>query len=101
MAAAIELRQPVKPGRLVVVGNALWMSNGFFDVLGNSDFFFGILRWFEDAGETLPILSRARAHRLLFLTREQLSMLVLITCIGLPFLGVLCGCYLLIARRMG
>lgn len=100
VATAIEKRRKERPGRVVIVGNALWISNGFFDVMGNSDLFFGILRWFEDRDETLPIMGRGRARRLLYLTSDQMGLISLIACLGIPFLAMICGAYLVIARRI-
>jgi len=91
-------RREIPQTRIVVLGNTSFMSDRFLDVLGNRSFLFGCLGWLAGQDQAANVLPRARAHRLLILTRESADLITLVTCVGMPFVAALVACFVMLVR---
>jgi ABC-type uncharacterized transport system involved in gliding motility auxiliary subunit len=60
-----------KEARLVVVGDSDFISNAFFDKVGNGDFFLACVNWLAEEEELIAIRPRPRQDRRVQLTEQQ------------------------------
>lgn len=95
LAAAVQLSK----GRLLVIGNALFMSDLALAAKGNRDFLVNALAWVAEHGEMPGILPDMRAERLLVLREEDLGVMAAVTLIGMPLVTILVGTFLWLYRR--
>ena len=88
-----------KGGRLVVVGNTLFMTDLFLGALSNRDFLIQGLSWTAETNALPTIIVDPRVHRLLMLTPEALQVIMAVTCLGMPMVTGLVGLFLFLYRR--
>jgi ABC-type uncharacterized transport system involved in gliding motility auxiliary subunit len=107
VAVAIE-RGPVsgidveiKPTRLVVIGDAEFVSNGALSGggSGNSDLFMSAVNWLVERETLLAIAPRVPGELRVAMSRQQWRMVYLITVGGIPLGVCLVGIFVWLSRR--
>lgn len=86
-------------GRVVVVGNSLFMSDIAFAAKGNREFLLNALVWLARTGDLPGILPDSRARRLMSMEADELGVMVGVTCFGMPFVTLLVGVFGWLYRR--
>ena len=97
----VPLAQAVRPpkGRLVVIGNALFMSDLALAARGNRDFLMNALGWLAQNGDLPGILPDTRAQRLMVMRSDELGVMLSVTCLGMPLVTFLVGLFGWLYRR--
>ncbi|MEE9369206.1 MAG: GldG family protein [Pontiella sp.] len=88
----------IKPSRMVVFGDADFVSNGSM-VGGNSDLFMSALNWLLDREELMAIAPKPIEEVKLSLTRKQLSHMFWINVAGIPAIAMVLGFLVWLRRR--
>lgn len=85
--------------RLMVFGDSDWVSNRYFEMQGNTDFFLNSIGWLAAEEERISIRPKTRAASRLFLSGEQMSQLSFFSMDLLPVLLVAIGLGVVLIRR--
>ncbi len=97
-AAEAQLDVQIKQSRLVVIGDADFVSNGLM-VAGNQDLFMSALNWLLDREELMAIAPKPIEDVKITLTRKQLQKQMLINVAAIPFIAVIVGGLVALRRR--
>ncbi|MBA5870211.1 MAG: hypothetical protein GDA68_09465 [Nitrospira sp. CR2.1] len=101
VAAALTPKQQSEEGKprpaVVVVGNSAFASNGYINVLGNSDFFQRAVSWLAEDRDIISLTPKDPAARPFIFNPLQERILFWVQTIFLPAMTVLCG--LLVWRK--
>jgi ABC-type uncharacterized transport system involved in gliding motility auxiliary subunit len=100
VAAAAE--QPTADGppvRVLVVGDADWLSNRYLSMQGNQDFALNLVNWATEQEEKISIRPRSRATARLYLSGAELSRLKFYSMDLLPVLLMAFGLAIVLIRR--
>jgi len=91
----------LKPARLVVVGDSLFVSNGALSegVGGNEDFFLSAVNWLLERDALMGISPKKPGELRLEMDRERLRFAFLLVVIGIPGAVALVGVAVWIKRR--
>ena len=73
-----------RPFRVVVVGDADFVSNSFFPYMANSDLLLSMVRWLVREERAPAVASRIPVPALILLTRPQMRQIFLVTEVLLP-----------------
>jgi ABC-type uncharacterized transport system involved in gliding motility auxiliary subunit len=76
--------------RIVVVGSASWIANGFLAFNGNRDLFLNMINWLSSDEELISIRPKDPEDRRLSLNRRQMSLIFYTSVLLLP-LAVICA----------
>ena len=95
--AAAEAQGGV-PARLIVAGDVDFMSNRYFDFLGNGDLFLSSIEWLANREQEIALRPRPRTHRPILLSRQQGRALMVVLA-GIVPLGVAGAGFLAFWRR--
>ncbi|MBI3178966.1 MAG: GldG family protein [Deltaproteobacteria bacterium] len=96
-----ELERSADEARLVVFGDADWVSNRYYQMQGNTDLFLNTLNWLAEQEGKITIRPKSRAASSLFLTGEQFGVLKFVSMDILPVLLVAAGLGIVLIRRRG
>lgn len=112
LSRSVEPETPVTPesedldpqesgaeARLVVFGNANFVVNGNFNQQGNGDLFLNSMNWLADQQERISIRPKSPTNRRFDLTARDVSLLWLVSAVGLPLLALGSGVVLWWRRR--
>lgn len=91
VAATTPASGSVKASRLMAVGNAQFISNGFYSGAGNGDFFVNSVNWLADQDNLVSIPAKNNEPKQLFLTNQQQTTIFLTTVAGAPAAMLLAG----------
>jgi len=97
-ASRHELDVQIKPSRMVVFGNSIFVSNGAITG-GNEDLFLSALNWLLDREELMAIAPKPIEEVKLNITSKQLRKTVWVTAGLIPALAVLAGLAVWFRRR--
>ena len=86
-------------GRMVIVGNAMFASNGFSKILGNGDFFLNSVAWLTESEDLISIRAKPTENRQLQLTGSQENWTFYISLIIMPLIVILMGIVIWWKRR--
>jgi len=79
-------------GCLIVVGNSNFVSNHYFSLVGNKDFFLNTVNWLADQHNLLTSRSSSgAAPEMYFMTKRQGQIVYWLCVVALPALVLLCG----------
>lgn len=96
---AEDEKTPAKKGRLVVVGNSRFASNGALGNAGNANFFRNTVHWLTGSEKQIGIAPKTPEQASLSLTQAQVRRIGLFSIVGLPGLAVLLGVWVWYRRR--
>lgn len=85
--------------RMVIVGNAMFASNGFSKILGNGDFFLNSIAWLTESEDLISVRAKPTENRQLQLTGKQERWAFNISLIFMPLLVILVGFVIWWKRR--
>lgn len=88
-----------KEGRLVLFGDADWVSNRLFRLQSNEDLALNALGWLTEQEGKVTIRPKARAQNQLYLNGEQLGQLKFLSMDIVPVLLVALGLGIVLVRR--
>lgn len=92
--------KPAKPQtRLVVIGNAMFASNGFSQILGNGDLFLNSVAWLTEADSLISVRAKAPENRQLQLTGAQERWVFSLSLYVMPLIMLLIGAVVWWRRR--
>ncbi len=94
-----EIERRSDEARLVVFGDADWVSNHYYKMQGNTDLFLNLLNWLAEQEGKITIRPKSRAATSLFLTGEQFGVLKFVSMDILPVLLVAAGLGIVLIRR--
>jgi ABC-type uncharacterized transport system involved in gliding motility auxiliary subunit len=93
------MRVPGKNARLVLVGDSDFVSNSFFAVAGNGDFFLNALSWLAEEGDLIAVRPKPPKISPLFLSPAEARWIKWLTIAILPGLVACAGVVVLVRRR--
>ncbi len=96
---AAPKEQAKDQSRMVIVGNAMFASNGFSKILGNGDFFLNSIAWLTESEDLISIRAKPTENRQLQLTGSQERWTFNISLIGMPLLVIIFGLVIWWKRR--
>jgi ABC-type uncharacterized transport system involved in gliding motility auxiliary subunit len=101
LAAVDTIGSGVKQGRIVVVGDAMWMSNQDIGItqLGNRDLFLNTINWLTADEDLISIRPKEPEDRRIALTGTQLRMIFAVVLLLLPLLAIGSGIAVWLKRR--
>lgn len=85
--------------RLVVVGDADFVTNQYRDAQSNADFFLNTLAWLTEQADKITIRPKTRAASQLLLTGNQMNTLILASMDALPVVLIALGVGIVMLRR--
>jgi ABC-type uncharacterized transport system involved in gliding motility auxiliary subunit len=85
--------------RAVVAGDAESFSNGYLQLLGNTDFILNVASWLGDQDDRITVRPKAREASRLFLTHAQVSAIKFVTIDVLPVALLGAGLAVWLVRR--
>ncbi|MDH3982401.1 MAG: GldG family protein [Kiritimatiellaceae bacterium] len=88
----------IKPSRMVVIGDADFVSNGAM-VAGNQDLFMSALNWLLDREELMAIAPKPIEDIKIILTQKQLRGQMILNVVGIPFIAMIAGLMMWLRRR--
>ena len=88
-----------RPFRVVVVGDADFVSNSFFPYMSNSDLILSMVRWLVREERSPAVASRIPVPSLILLTRPQMRQLFLVTEVLPPLSMLMIGAFVWWKRR--
>lgn len=88
----------INPSRMVVIGDADFVSNGAM-VAGNQDLFMSSLNWLLDREELMAIAPKPVEDIKISLTMKQLQKQGWINVVGIPAIAVVLGLFVWMCRR--
>lgn len=97
-----DRESPVPQGRMVVIGDSDFVSNLYFAVLGNQDFFLNALNWLAEAEELIAVRHRkkeAYPFSPLFLTENQKKLIFWFAVVIQPLLILSIGIFIFARRK--
>jgi ABC-type uncharacterized transport system involved in gliding motility auxiliary subunit len=94
-----DTESPASEARLVVFGNVNFALNGNFNQQGNGDLFLNSMNWLADQQERISIRPKSPTNRRFDLTARDVSVLWLVSAVGLPLLALGSGVVLWWRRR--
>jgi ABC-type uncharacterized transport system involved in gliding motility auxiliary subunit len=92
-------KAPSKKGRLVVIGNSRFASNGALGNAGNANFFLNAVHWLTGSEKQIGIAPKTPEQASLSLTQSQVRRIGLFSIIGLPAMAVILGVWVWYRRR--
>lgn len=97
-----EGHQTKEPGRLVVMGDSDFVSNHYFNILGNKDLFLNTVNWLAEKSELLSVRAKAGSApvSLLFLTENESRLVLFSSVIIEPGIILLIGIAVVLWRRI-
>lgn len=84
---------------IMVFGDSDFVSNAFFDVMGNGNLFINSINWVADQGELISIAPRKDEFIPLYLTPKQSKAIMYISVIIIPFFVFGSGSFMWWRRR--
>jgi gliding motility-associatede transport system auxiliary component len=99
LAAASESTSGHPPGRLLAFGDVDFMSNRYFDLIGDGDLFLSSIEWLADREQAIALRPRPRTNRPVMLSRQQGRALMVVLAGILPLGVVAAGVATLWRRR--
>lgn len=99
LAAAAELANEGRPGRLVAVADADYATNEMFETLGNGDLFLGAAQWLLEQEGVVALRPRERTDRPISLSRQQGRALIVVLTLFAPLAVLGAGAIVLWRRR--
>ncbi len=99
VAATTTASGSVKASRLLAVGNAQFVANGFYSGAGNGDFFVNSVNWLAEQDNLVSIPAKDNAPKQLFLTNQQQNTIFLATVAGAPAAMLFAGGFVWWRRR--
>lgn len=88
----------INPSRMVVIGDADFVSNGAM-VAGNQDLFMSSLNWLLDREELMAISPKPIEDVKISLTQKQLNRQMLLNVVGIPAVAMIFGLAVWMRRR--
>jgi len=85
--------KPGSQGRFVVVGNAIWASNGLLPVrsIGNRDLFLNMMNWLSSDEDLISIRPKEPEDQSFVMTKNQSNLVFYWSILIMPFAIVLSG----------
>lgn len=101
IAAAVEIMagDPQKKTRLVVVGDAHFAMNRYYNAAANNNFFNNCVSWLADEGDLIAISPRMTATRTIHLSESSSRLMFFYMLIILPLVVFLVGIGVWLYRR--
>ena len=93
--------KPGSQGRFVVVGNAIWASNGLLPVrsIGNRDLFLNMMNWLSSDEDLISIRPKEPEDQSFVMTKNQRDLVFYWSIVIMPFAIVLSGIMVWWKRR--
>jgi ABC-type uncharacterized transport system involved in gliding motility auxiliary subunit len=91
---AVAVTRPAKGGkeaRMVVVGDSDFISNAFFDQVGNGEFFLACMNWLAEAEDLIAIRPRTPQDRRIQLTDAQERGMFWLVVVAMPLAALSLG----------
>ncbi len=85
--------------RVIVTGDSDFMTDNYFSVSGNGNFFLNIINWLVDREELISIVPNSRKSNLMILTAAQGSALIWACAVIIPLLPLIIGFFVWLRRR--
>lgn len=99
VAAAAEIQDASKPGRVVVVGDSDFLTNAYLKISGNRDFALNILQWLSKDDRWISIRAKTSRFEPLFLREHQSVGAGVFAVAGLPLTALAVGSFGIWVRR--
>lgn len=99
VAAAVQIQEAPKGGRVVVVGDSDFLTNAYLKVSGNKDFSLNILQWLVKDDHWISIRPKKPRFEPLFFKENQSAGVAVFTMAGLPLTALLIGSVGIWVRR--
>jgi ABC-type uncharacterized transport system involved in gliding motility auxiliary subunit len=90
---------PEKSSKIVVIGDSDFITNSFYGVLGNGDFFINAVNYLAEEEDLLVIRSKKGPGDRIFITASQGRLVFVLCLILLPLSVVSTGTYLFVKKR--
>lgn len=97
-AAVTRAAKGGKEARLVVIGDVRFLSNRFFNLAGNSDFFLACANWLAQEEELIAIRPRSLQDRRIQLTEQQERGVFWLVVVAMPLAALALGIHVLWRR---
>lgn len=94
-----ETQDTAPKARLMVIGDADFAANNYFNVSGNGDFFLNTASWLVQKGNLISIRPKERKNTPIQITREQGTLMFLAGVIGFPAAILIAGIRIWWRRR--
>jgi len=94
-----DAKAPVKPFRLVVVGNSRFAANGSIANGGNANLFLNAVSWLAGQERLVGIAPKTPEQAALTLTHSQVTRIGLFATLGMPAVAVVIGVWVWYRRR--
>jgi ABC-type uncharacterized transport system involved in gliding motility auxiliary subunit len=88
-----------KKGRLIVVGNSRFATNGTLGNAGNANFFLNSIHWLTGSEKQIGIAPKTPEQASLSLTQAQVRRIGLFSILGLPAFAIVLGVWVWYRRR--
>jgi ABC-type uncharacterized transport system involved in gliding motility auxiliary subunit len=98
-AEKLEEQAPKKEGRLAVFGDSDFVTNRYYNLSGNGNFFLNTVNWLTEEADLISILPRTSSPRTIQLTPSQGRMIFFVSVLILPLLILVTGISVWLRRR--
>ncbi len=91
VAAAVQIEEIPKGGRVVVVGDSDFVTNAYLKASGNKDFSLNLVQWLVKDDRWISIRAKRPRFEPLFLKKNQSVGVAIFTVVGLPLTALAAG----------
>lgn len=91
--------EPEKEGRLAVFGDSDFVTNRYYNLSGNGNFFLNTINWLTEEADLISIQPRTSSPRTIQLTPSQGRMIFFVSVLILPLLVLVTGISVWLRRR--
>ncbi len=94
-----EEQEPKKEGRLAVFGDSDFVTNRYYNLSGNGNFFLNTVNWLTEEADLISIQPKTSSPRTIQLTPSQGRMIFFVSVLILPLLILVTGISVWLRRR--
>ncbi len=95
----VEQPEPSKEGRLAVFGDSDFVTNRYFNLSGNANFFLNTLNWLAEEADLISIQPKTSQPRTIQLTPSQGRLIFFFSIVILPLVVLILGISVWVRRR--
>ncbi len=94
-----EAAEAKKEGRLAVFGDSDFVTNRYYNLSGNGNFFLNTVNWLTEEADLISIQPKTSSPRTIHLTPSQGRMIFFVSVVILPLLVLITGVSVWVRRR--
>lgn len=91
--------EPKKEGRLAVFGDSDFVTNRYYNLSGNGNFFLNTVNWLTEEADLISIQPKTSSPRTIHLTPSQGRMIFFFSVVILPLIVLIAGVSVWVRRR--